>query len=150
VPRSALLSLGLSRGVAVMAAANAVVTIAACVAGFALGSRLAIGFGATKGLIVGNALGNLAGCVAGAAAARRAGVVVGRVMLRYSLGFVALLLLGISITDWITFLEPAASERFASLVATLLVAAPLFLWNWRVTFGEYLRPRKDPGTVTAP
>jgi O-antigen/teichoic acid export membrane protein len=134
VPRSALLSLGASRGVAVMALANALLTVVGIVAGYTLGG------GSVPGAIWGNALGNVAGCLAGWLALRGRGLAIGRPMVAYSLAFLALSWLGAQTS---ALLEDGAqlSTRGASLMTTAVIAGALALWVWRRTLSPLLAER---------
>jgi O-antigen/teichoic acid export membrane protein len=134
VPRSALLSLGASRGVAVMALGNALLTVLGIVAGYTLGG------GSVPGAIWGNALGNVAGCLAGWLALRGRGLAVGRPMVLYSLAFLALSWVG---AQGSAFLEGGLllSARAASLISTALIGGVLALWVWRRTLSPLLAER---------
>jgi O-antigen/teichoic acid export membrane protein len=140
VPRSALLSLGASREQAGTALCNAVMTVIGVVGGFLLGGR------SITGAILGNALGNVAGCAYGALALHRRGIRVARAMTGYSLLFLALLGLGVGLS------EAAAeggwcSAPVASLGMTLVLALPLSFWVYRST--RIGGPRPLPGDRTS-
>jgi O-antigen/teichoic acid export membrane protein len=126
VPRCALLSLGVSRGVASMALWNAVFTVAGIVGGFALDG------GSLAGAILGNALGNVAGCLVGWWSMRAFGLGLGRAMTGYSLGFLALLGAGVLATEELAELV-RLGPSLASLAATSLFGLPLAAWVWRST-----------------
>jgi O-antigen/teichoic acid export membrane protein len=129
VPRSALLALGASRGVAAMALWNAVLTVVGIVGGFALHG------GSLTGAILGNALGNVAGCLVGARMMGARGLHAGRAMVGYSLGF--LVLLGAGVLASLELAELAAiSASLASLATTVLVGLPLAFWVWRIMRSE--------------
>jgi O-antigen/teichoic acid export membrane protein len=126
VPRCALLALGASRGVAAMAVWNAVLTVIGIVGGFALEG------GSLTGAILGNALGNVAGCIVGWRAMRASGLIAGRAMTGYSLGFLVLLGAGVLASVELTrFVE--ISPSLASLATTALFGLPLAFWVWRTT-----------------
>src|SRR5262245_20931407 len=115
VPRSALLALGTSRGVAAMATWNAVLTVLGIVGGFALdGADL-------TGAILGNGLGNVAGCLVGWWALRACGLRAGRTMAAYSLGFLGLLGAGVLVAEELA-LHASLAPSYASLAATVAVA----------------------------
>jgi O-antigen/teichoic acid export membrane protein len=126
VPRSALLSLGASREQAGTAVANAVMTVLGVAGGFFLSGR------SINGAIIGNALGNVAGCAYGAFALQRRGIRVAGQMTGYSAFFLVLLGLGVGATHLIVD-QGWLRTPLASLVVTVLVAAPLSLWVWRST-----------------
>jgi O-antigen/teichoic acid export membrane protein len=121
VPRSALLSQGASREVAAMALWNAGITVLGIVAGYHYGS---IG-----GAILGNGLGNVAGCVSGWWALRARGLHVGTGMLRYSLGFLAILEAGAALL-WLGEAR-GLDTAWASLLVTCAACGPLAVWVWR-------------------
>jgi O-antigen/teichoic acid export membrane protein len=124
VPRSALLSLGESRGVAGMSLWNAVLTVIGIVAGYAFGG------GSITGAILGNALGNVAGCAFGGLAMRRKDLDANGPMLSYSLGFFACLGAGVGLMQGLAR-AGWMSLPWASLLATVVLSAPLGLWVWR-------------------
>lgn len=124
VPRCALLSLGASRGVAAMAFWNAGLTVLGIVGGY-------LGLGLT-GAILGNGLGNVAGCWVGWQAMRFQGLHLGRAMVSYSFGFLALLALGVLASEELVSLEVAGASA-ASLVVTAALCLPLLAWVWRST-----------------
>jgi O-antigen/teichoic acid export membrane protein len=139
VPRSALLSIGVSKGVFWLTLANAAFTIA----GVTLGYRP---FGIT-GLILGNALGNLAGCFTGAWEARRHGVRAGLPMVFYSLLFAGASIVGYVLM--LVFESPAvnASERMASLWATAILFVPIVLVLYRRVRGVRPPPAEQGGSL---
>jgi len=123
VPRSALLSVGVSRGVFWLTLFNAAVTVTAVLIGFRLDG--------VDGVIFGNALGNVAGCFVGAMESRSHGIRIGLAMLAYTLVFI-----GVSLIGYMTMLvlqTPLVdlSERMASLVATCALCVPILLVLWR-------------------
>lgn len=136
VPRSALLSLGESREVAAMALWNAGFTVLGIMAGWELGQ-----FG---GAILGNGLGNVAGCAVGWWAMRKRGLHLGTGMLRYSLGFLAILELGAG-AIWLAERKGLASTAWASVAVTTVTCAPLALWVWRGTIAPLRRARRSDG-----
>jgi O-antigen/teichoic acid export membrane protein len=134
VPRCALLSLGVSRGVASMAFWNAGLTVVGIVGGYALqGGWLA-------GAIIGNALGNVAGCWVGWVALRESGLHVGRALVRYSLAFLGLLGAGVLASDELVRLAWLGSST-ASLTVTAALCVPLAVWVWRSTISP-MRARR--------
>src|SRR5262245_54618576 len=139
VPRCTLLALGHSRGVAAMSTWNAVLTVVGVAGGFALG-WIGGGEGSLAGAILGNALGNVAGCWVGEAALRKNGLSVGREMLAYSLGFLALLGAGVLLSEETVSLT-TLSPGVASVLVTALFCLPLTAWVWRGTVAP-LRARK--------
>ena len=137
VPRSALLSIGVSRKVASMALVNALFTVGGIVSGFVL-TR-----GSVPGAIIGNAAGNVAGSVWGVLAARREGLALGAPMARYSLAF--LLLSGAGYVATNQLVERLGwSEALASTLVTALFAAPLALFVWRRTGRALFARRAAP------
>lgn len=132
VPRSALLSLGSSKGVFLMMAWNAVLTVVGCVVGFLVGS--------VPGAIIGNALGNLAGCVSGALVVRRHGLNLAGPMLRYSGGFLALVACGIQL-DRTLELTTGMGASTSALIMTVALGAPLLIWVWTRIGRDLLRAR---------
>ncbi|MEW6074527.1 MAG: oligosaccharide flippase family protein [Planctomycetota bacterium] len=148
VPRSAMLSLGDSRGTCLMMVANGAVTVASCIAGYLFGAGL--GVGALRGAILGNALGNVAGCVAGAASAHRTGMKVGGPMTRYSAAFLALFALGVWLDGLLPRLHAAFTPVVSSVLVTAVLLAPLALVVWRRTIRIALAQRraaKAPATA---
>jgi O-antigen/teichoic acid export membrane protein len=139
VPRSTLLSLGLSRGVATMALWNAVTAVIGIVAGFAL-TRGSIG-----GAIVGNALGHLAGCAIGCFALRAHGLRVVPAMGRASLVFLALLGAGTLLARELVDLD-VLGRSAASVAATCAIATPVALVVWRTSIAP-LRARSRGGAA---
>jgi len=132
VPRCALLSLGASRGVAAMAFWNAGLTVLGIVGGY-------LGLGLT-GAILGNGLGNVAGCWVGWQAMRGQGLHLGRAMSAYSLGFLALLGVGVLASEELVSLELLRSST-ASLTVTTALCIPLAIWVWRSTVSPMRAPR---------
>lgn len=135
VPRSALLSQGASRAVAAMALWNAGFTVLGIVVGFQQGD---IG-----GAILGNGLGNAAGCISGWWALRARGLHVGTGMLRYSLGFLAIIEAGAALIWWgeTRGFDPA----WASVMVTCAACGPLAAWVWRGTIAPLRRSRGSGG-----
>jgi len=133
VPRTALLAVGNSRGVAAMSFFNALVTVAGCIVGFRLGS--------TRGLILGNALGNLAGCVVGAWCTRARGLQVGGRMLRASVLFLGAAAAGVGTITWLQSFH--VSRNAASLVVSIAAAIGFGLFVWQTSVRDYLRSRRD-------
>lgn len=126
VPRCALLSLGISRGVASMAFWNAGLTVFGIVGGHVLGR------GSLTGAILGNALGNVAGCFVGWRALRAHGLNVGRELSVYSLGFLALLGAGVLGTEELVRVGWLGANA-ASVAVTATLCTPLAVWVWRST-----------------
>jgi O-antigen/teichoic acid export membrane protein len=123
VPRCVLLALGNSRGVAAMAWWNAVLTVLGIVGGYAYEG------GSLAGAILGNALGNVAGCLVGWWKLRAHGLHSGRVMVRYSLGFLAWFGAGALAAHELTT-RGGISMGWAGVSASVLFAAPLAAWVW--------------------
>ncbi len=146
VPRAAMLSLGHSKGVCAMMSANGVVTIGGCIAGYMYGD--AIGVGAMKGAILGNALGNVAGCVVGTVMTRRLGIAVGMPILKYSLAFTGLFLVGILVDELLQFASPWIDSTVSSVLATLILGVPLGLLVWRRTLRTAGRGRGEADART--
>lgn len=144
-PRSALLSIGVSRSVAFMSGWNAAITVGGVLLGYFLGSTRGevFGFplGAVRGVIIGNALGNVAGCVIGAWHVRRFGPRIGGAMLAYSCAFLAFWALGSASMDWLENSDFHVPEWQASLVVTLAFGAPLLWWAWIRCFREFVHER---------
>ncbi len=138
-PRSALLSVGDSKGVFRMACVNASLTIAGCLGGYALGSRGGSPLGALEGLMLGNALGNAAGVLVGIRISRDLTGLLGGALARYTLAFLGLGGLGLLWMDRMT--EQGWSERSASLALTLGLAVPLGILLWRKTLRVSLSAR---------
>jgi O-antigen/teichoic acid export membrane protein len=136
VPRSALLSIGVSRKVASMALVNAIFTVGGIVSGYILTK------GSVPGAILGNALGNVAGCTWGVLTARRVGLRVGRAMLCYSLWFLALSLLGYAMAQMLVG-ELGWTEALASAVVTLVFGVPLSILVW-IRVGRTLLSKRKP------
>jgi O-antigen/teichoic acid export membrane protein len=134
VPRSALLSQGASRAVAAMAVWNAGFTVLGIVGGWHVA-----GMG---GAILGNGLGNVAGCVSGWWALRARGLCVGTGMVRYSLGFLAILEAGAGAL-WLCEQRGWLGNAWASLVVTCVACGPLAWWVWRGTVAPLLRGRRS-------
>ncbi|MSR62045.1 MAG: hypothetical protein EXS08_06340 [Planctomycetes bacterium] len=124
VPRSALLSLGESRGVAGMSLWNAVLTVVGIVGGYHFGG------GSITGAILGNALGNVAGCAFGAYVMHQRGLHVLRPMSAYSLLFLVCLGAGVALARALVW-QGWLGVPWAFLVATVVLSAPLALWVWR-------------------
>ena len=143
VPRSALLSLGDSRGVAGMALVNALCTVGGIVAGFAVTRGLELPYQAVSGAVIGNAVGNVAGCVYGARAAHGHGVRFGATMAGYSVLFLSILGAGVLLGAWSQWPRVAGlSERMASLVTSIVICVPLTLIVWRRTGKEFFERRR--------
>ncbi len=135
VPRSALLSIGVSRKVASMAFVNAIFTVAGIISGYVLTK------GSVPGAIIGNAIGNVAGCVWGVAATRRAGLRVGRSMAYYSLWFLLLSLMGYGLSELLVE-QYEWSGSMASAVSTAVFGVPLAILVWVRTGRHMLAQRR--------
>jgi len=135
VPRSALLSIGVSSKVASMAFMNAVFTVGGIVGGYAL-TR-----GSVPGAIIGNALGNVAGCAWGIIMARRCGLKIGRPMVTYSLWFVLLSLSGYALDEMLVE-QHHWSGPWASAAATAAFGVPLAVVVWFRTGSVLLAKRR--------
>jgi O-antigen/teichoic acid export membrane protein len=147
LPRGVMLSLGHSKGVCSMSVANAVVTIAGCVAGYAFGADL--GIGPIRGAILGGALGNGMGCVVGARLTQRLGLSVGRPMLQYSFTFVSIFLSGIVVDECLQAYVPDMTPVLSSLIVTFLAAVPLTFVLWQRTVKIWLDQRRSTRARTA-
>ncbi len=134
VPRSALLSLGHSRGVFWMTLLNALITVGGVVLGFRIG--------AVRGLILGNALGNLVGCLVGAWMCRAQGVRVGLPMVYYSMLFAALTTSGLTLSFGLQAPWLDLSPRVASLISTTVLMIPAFALLWKRTLRGALESRR--------
>ena len=135
VPRSALLSIGVSSKVASMAFMNAVFTVGGIVGGYAL-TR-----GSVPGAIIGNAIGNVAGCAWGIIMARGCGLKVGRPMVTYSLWFVFLSLSGYALDEMLVE-QHHWSGPWASTAATVVFGVPLAIVVWFRTGRALLAKRR--------
>jgi len=140
VPRGAMLSVGNSRGVCYMMAANAVVTIAGCIGGYLWGDEL--GVGALRGAILGNAIGNVVGCVVGVMMTSRQGIEVGRSMFKYSIAFIGFFLIGVLVDELLRAAHPAFDSIVASILSTAILAVPLSLLAWQRTLKVVLLERR--------
>lgn len=137
IPRCALLSLGVSRGVASMAFWNAALTVVGIVAGYAVGG------GSLTGAILGNALGNVAGCLVGWWAMREQGLRVGRDMALYSLLFLGIL--GAGVLGSAQLVQAGLlGAGWASVAATAGMCLPIATWVWHGTILA-LRARRQEG-----
>lgn len=149
VPRGVMLSIGHSKGVCAMSAANAAVTVGATVLGYLFGAEL--GVGPIRGAILGSALGNATGCWVGVLMTRRLGLFVGRAMLGYSFSFLGFFLGGIAldavlrilIADATPLTFHRATPVISSLLVTFLLTTPLALMLWRGTVKVWLDQRRS-------
>ncbi|MFT5688022.1 MAG: O-antigen/teichoic acid export membrane protein [Planctomycetota bacterium] len=143
VPRSAMLSIGNSRGVCLMMVTNALVTLWGVFVGYFFLGALT-GIGGVRGAIIGNAIGNIAGCVVGAIIARRSGFPLGKPMLHYSILFLALYGFGFKLDNYIHYGPLGLGAGESAFISTSLLGAPLFLVVlWKLK-------RKAPVTQAAP
>jgi uncharacterized RDD family membrane protein YckC len=83
----------------------------------------------------------VAGCIDGAWQVRRFGPRIGAPKLANTCAFLALWILGSAAMDWLETSGFHVPEWQASLVVTLVFAAPLLWWAWIRCFREFLHER---------